>query len=122
MEIIAVSRIIVSCLLPVQREVTDAIVISELNRKSASTVPGAVKVPDVSPASKPSSRYGFKSRLYQPRVQEPKPEPKKPVLSKRPGTVAAAVGSKDGGQARLTRPQCKVCTCLVLSAFSQTCF
>ncbi|XP_053401553.1 protein TALPID3-like isoform X2 [Mercenaria mercenaria] len=67
----------------VEREVTDDMVISEMKKKGASSVPGAVKIPEPAPAPKQSSKFGIRGRLQQPKM-EPKVEPKKTV-GKRPG-------------------------------------
>lgn len=81
----------------VQREVTDDMVISEMRKKGAAMVPGAVKIPEPEQGPKKGSKFGIRGRLNQPKV-EPKVEPKK-TFGKRP-----AVGGKENIQHKFYRP------------------
>ncbi|KAL4237536.1 hypothetical protein ACF0H5_002250 [Mactra antiquata] len=64
----------------VEREVTDDMVISAVQKKGLTSVPGAVKMPEPVPASK-TSKPGYRGRLSQPKV-EPKVESKKPAAKR----------------------------------------
>ncbi|XP_052275900.1 TALPID3 protein-like isoform X2 [Dreissena polymorpha] len=87
----------------VEREVTDAVVISEIHKKASSNVPGAVKIPEPAPAPKAGPKYGIRGRLQQAQT-EVKVEPKKSAPTKR---VGAAGSGKESVHQRLSRPPVK---------------